>query len=64
MQIKRETPVPYHYQIEKILEKEIQDGKYTIKEFLPSERELSSNFNLSKITIKGRRENVLSGIKQ
>jgi GntR family transcriptional regulator len=58
MQMKKEIPIPYYYQIEKILEGSIENGEYGINAFLPSERELSSKFNVSKITIRKALSNL------
>ena len=58
MEIKKEIPIPYYYQIEKILEESIENGEYKVNEFLPSERELSSKFNVSKITIRKALSNL------
>jgi GntR family transcriptional regulator len=58
MQMKKEIPIPYYYQIEKILEESIENGEYGINDFLPSERELSLKFNVSKITIRKALSNL------
>lgn len=58
MELKKEIPIPYYYQIEKILEESIEKGEYEVNDFLPSERELSSKFNVSKITIRKALSNL------
>ena len=58
MELKKEIPIPYYYQIEKILEESIESGQYKVNDFLPSERELSSKFNVSKITIRKALSNL------
>ena len=58
MEIKKEIPIPYYYQIEKILEESIENSEYEVNEFLPSERELSAKFNVSKITIRKALSNL------
>jgi GntR family transcriptional regulator len=58
MQLKKGIPIPYYYQIERILEESIEKGDYKVNDFLPSERELSSKFNVSKITIRKALSNL------
>jgi len=58
IELKKEIPIPYYYQIEKILEEAIENGQYKVNDFLPSERELSSKFNVSKITIRKALSNL------
>ncbi|MCD4669299.1 MAG: GntR family transcriptional regulator, partial [Actinomycetia bacterium] len=58
IEIKKEIPIPYYYQIEKILEESIENGEFRVNEFLPSERELSAKFNVSKITTRKALSNL------
>lgn len=58
MKILREIPIPYYYQIEKILEESIKKNEYKVNDYLPSERELSKEFNVSKITIRKALSNL------
>lgn len=50
--INKESPIPYYYQIQLALKKAIESGEWRSNEFIPSERELSGMFNVSRITTK------------
>jgi DNA-binding GntR family transcriptional regulator len=50
--INRDSPIPYYYQIQLRLKDAIEKGEWNSNEFIPSERELSSKFNVSRITTK------------
>lgn len=46
------SPVPLHLQLEEILRKNIQDGVWAENEMIPSENELSRQYNLSRMTVR------------
>ena len=50
--LNRNSPIPYYYQIQLHLKDAIENGEWKPNEFIPSERELSNKFNVSRITTK------------
>ncbi|MBM3700201.1 MAG: GntR family transcriptional regulator [Actinobacteria bacterium] len=57
--IEKDSPIPYYYQIQQLIKKEILDGQWKPGEFMPSERELSESFNVSRVTIRQALDNLL-----
>jgi len=50
--IDKQSPIPIYYQIEEYLKKMIETGKFAINQGIPSERELSGTFKVSRMTIR------------
>lgn len=50
--IKRDTPVPYHYQLSELLKQEIESGNWKVGEQIPVEEDLCAYFSLSRTTIR------------
>jgi GntR family transcriptional regulator len=50
--IKRDTPVPYHYQLSELLRQEIESGNWKIGEQIPVEEDLCAYFSLSRTTVR------------
>ncbi|GGE52338.1 phosphonate metabolism transcriptional regulator PhnF [Pullulanibacillus camelliae] len=50
--IDKQSPIPIYYQIEEYLKKMIETGKFAVNQVIPSERELSGTFQVSRMTIR------------
>jgi len=50
--IKRDTPVPYHYQLSELLRQEIESGNWKVGEQIPVEESLCEHFSLSRTTVR------------
>jgi GntR family transcriptional regulator len=50
--IKRNTPVPYHYQLSELLRLEIESGNWKVGEQIPVEEDLCAYFSLSRTTVR------------
>nr|HMN31029.1 GntR family transcriptional regulator [Caldilineaceae bacterium] len=48
----KESPVPLYYQLAELLRERIVAGEYKAGEQLPSERELSEQANISRMTAR------------
>lgn len=48
--LQSDQPIPLHIQLKRLIEQEIQTGKYTDK--IPSERELMERFKVSRSTVR------------
>lgn len=57
--IDKKSPIPFYYQIEQSLIKALENGEWDVGEFIPSERELSEKFNVSRITIRKALGNLI-----
>jgi len=51
-EINRETPIPLYYQVSQILRKEIESGRYSSGDYIPTEFELQKRFNVSRATVR------------
>ena len=51
-EISRETPIPLYYQVSQILRREIDTGKYSPGEYIPTEAELQQRFRVSRATVR------------
>ncbi len=56
--IDRKNPIPYYYQIQKQIIAAIENSELKPDEFIPSERELSDRFNVSRITTRKALDNL------
>jgi GntR family transcriptional regulator len=50
--IKKDTPVPYHYQLSELLRQEIESGTWKVGEQIPVEEDLCEYFSLSRTTVR------------
>lgn len=50
--IDRDTPVPFYFQLKRILSQEIAAGRWGVGERLPSEPDIGEHFQLSRTTIR------------
>lgn len=51
MKLDDNSPIPLYYQLENIIKKRIEEGIYKIDEKIPSERTLSEELKISRMTI-------------
>lgn len=51
MKLNENSPVPLYYQLENIIREKIEKGQYNIDEKIPSERNLSEELNVSRMTV-------------
>ncbi|WP_251861728.1 GntR family transcriptional regulator [Clostridium sp. Marseille-Q2269] len=59
MKLDDNSKIPLYYQLENIIRKKIQEGEYKVDEKIPSERILSDEFNLSRMTISKAINNLV-----
>jgi len=61
--IDKNVRIPVYLQCATVIRKAIEDGRYGVGAFLPSERELSREFNINRLTLrKGLAELVRQGL--
>jgi GntR family transcriptional regulator len=48
----KNTPIPLYFQLEKLLLEEIKSGNYPVGSMIPTEKELSSMFDISRTTVR------------
>ncbi len=46
------APIPLYFQLQEILRDKIQNGQWKPGDYLPSEEELCSEYNLSRVTVR------------
>jgi len=56
--VERNMPVYYYYQLELLFKEKIESGQWTTDSFIPSERDLCNEFNVSRITVRKAVENL------
>ncbi|QEK13106.1 GntR family transcriptional regulator [Crassaminicella thermophila] len=59
MKLDDSNPMPLYYQLEIIIRKRVEEGIYKPDEKIPSERRLSEEFNLSRMTISKAINNLV-----
>ena len=59
MKLDDNSPIPLYFQLENIIKKRIEDGLYKIDEKIPSERNLSDELNISRMTISKAINNLV-----
>lgn len=59
MKLDENSPIPLYYQLENIIRKKIENGEYKIDEKISSERKLSEELNLSRMTISKAINNLV-----
>ncbi|OCL27727.1 transcriptional regulator [Orenia metallireducens] len=52
MKLDEHSPIPLYYQLENIIREKVEKGDYAVEEQIPSERELSDIFKLSRMTVR------------
>ncbi len=52
MILDKKSPIPVYYQLKMLVQKKIQSGEYEEGQLIPSERELSENYNISRMTVR------------
>ena len=52
MWIDKKSPIPAYYQLKKILLKKIEEGQFTVGSMIPSERDLSQTYGISRMTVR------------
>jgi len=57
--IDRKKPIPYYYQIQQQIVDAIEKSEWNADEFIPSERELSDKFKVSRITTRKALDNLM-----
>ena len=59
MKLDNNSPLPLYYQLENIIKKRIEEGIYKVDEKIPSERTLSEELNISRMTISKAINNLV-----
>lgn len=59
MNLDENSPIPLYYQLESIIKKRLEDGIYKVDEKIPSERKLSEELNISRMTISKAINNLV-----
>ncbi|MCY6369272.1 GntR family transcriptional regulator [Clostridium ganghwense] len=59
MKLDENSPIPLYYQLENIIRKKIEDAEYRVGEKIPSERKLSEELNLSRMTVSKAISNLV-----
>ena len=57
--IDRKKPIPYYYQIQQQIITAIENSEWKPDEFIPSEREISDKFKVSRITTRKALDNLM-----
>jgi len=58
--IDKHSPIPIYYQIEEYLKNRIETGEFAVNQVIPSERELSDIFKVSRMTIRQAMNNLVN----
>ena len=48
----KDSPIPLYYQVERIIVEEIENGNYPVGSMIPTEKELSEFFDISRTTVR------------
>ncbi len=63
MFVDKNSPIPAYHQLKNILLKKIQSGEYPAGGLIPSERDLSENYSISRMTVRqALNQLVLEGV--
>ncbi|WP_163099159.1 GntR family transcriptional regulator [Peribacillus alkalitolerans] len=57
--INKQSPVPIYYQLEEWMKQQIEQGKWKVNEAIPSERELTEQFEVSRMTVRQALSNLV-----
>lgn len=52
MRINKNSPVPVYYQLRNVIIEKIESGEYTEENLIPSEREISEELGISRMTVR------------
>ena len=52
MYVDKKSPIPVYYQLKNLILKKIQDGEFPVGSLIPSERDLSENLKISRMTVR------------
>ncbi|ASF38257.1 phosphonate metabolism transcriptional regulator PhnF [Halobacillus halophilus] len=58
--IDKKSPLPIYYQIEESIKQRISDGEYQPNDMIPSERILSENYDVSRMTVRQAITNLVN----
>ncbi|RSK26749.1 GntR family transcriptional regulator [Bacillus sp. HMF5848] len=58
--INKKSPLPIYYQLEELIKQQIENGELTPGTMLPSERELSDIYNISRMTVRQAITNLVN----
>lgn len=47
----KDVPIPLYFQLEKLILEEIENGSYPVGSTIPTEKELSEIFDISRTTV-------------
>ena len=48
----KDIPIPLYFQLKEIILKQIRDGTYQVEDAIPTEKELSEMYNISRTTVR------------
>ncbi|GAB6099686.1 phosphonate metabolism transcriptional regulator PhnF [Halanaerocella petrolearia] len=60
MKLEKDNKIPLYYQLEKLIREKVRRKEYKPGEKIPSERDLSKLFNLSRMTVRKALENLVN----
>jgi GntR family transcriptional regulator len=60
LRIDRDSPIPIYYQIEKFLRDCIKDGRLSVNNKIPTEKEFMDELNISRVTIRQATNNLIN----
>lgn len=55
----KNTPIPLYFQLEKLILEEIENGSYPVGSMIPTEKELSQIFDISRTTVRQAISNLV-----
>lgn len=55
----KNTPIPLYFQLEKLILEEIENGSYPVGSLIPTEKELSQIFDISRTTVRQAISNLV-----
>lgn len=58
--ISKQSPLPLYYQLEEYLKQQIESGEWKPGDIMPSERELSEEFRISRMTVRQALTNLVN----
>ncbi|CDQ21060.1 transcriptional regulator, GntR family [Halobacillus karajensis] len=58
--LNKDLPLPLYYQIEEYLKRKIEEREFGVGELIPSERELSERFQVSRMTVRQAVTNLVN----
>lgn len=58
--LKKNVPLPLYYQIEEYLKQKIEEKEFEVGKMIPSERELSERFEVSRMTVRQAVTNLVN----